>query len=251
MSKPIALQLYSIRDALNADFAGSLRRVAELGYAGVEFAGVYGESPTSAAALCAELGLQVIGAHLPLPLGEQQEYVLDTAAELGITRLFCPWMPPDRFATADSIRVVCDEINAANDVARARGLQLGYHNHDAEFRAADDGVLAFEHMKRLLDPAVLFEIDIFWVQFAGLDPAPIVRELGERTPVLHVKDGGENYGDPMRKYGEGIVDIPAVVRAAEAAEWLVVELDTYDGDVFEAVAYNFNFLVEQGLGHGR
>lgn len=246
MTKPIALQLYTIRDALKADFEGSLRRVAALGYAGVEFAGVYGESPADAARLCRDLGLQIIGAHLPMPVGDHQQQVLDTAAALGINTLVCPWLPQEQFRYVESINRVCDELNAANEVARANGFRFGYHNHDGEFRPADDNVLAFNHMQRLLEPSIFFEVDVFWVKFAGTDPVVVLNDLGARAPFVHLKDGGDQGGEPMRKFGDGIVDIPAVVRAAAAAEWLIVELDNYAGDPFEAVEYNIRFLTEQG-----
>jgi sugar phosphate isomerase/epimerase len=132
MSAPIALQLYSLREQLNADYAAGIRKVAEIGYAGVETAGFPGTTPQAAAWLFGELGLTVCSAHAPLPLGDKQAEVLDTMATLGCTRLVCAWKPPELFKSVDSIRQVCDELNEANVVARAHGLTLSYHNHWAE-----------------------------------------------------------------------------------------------------------------------
>jgi sugar phosphate isomerase/epimerase len=252
MTKPIAVQLYSLRDALSADFAGTLRRVADMGAAGVEFAGIYGSSPADAAALCRELGLKICSAHLPLPVGADRNSVLTTATALGIEFMVCPWMPPERFATLEGIEAVCADINLAVDTAEAQGLHVGYHNHDAEFRSLPDDSLVFDHMRRLLRPEVFFEVDIYWVTAAGVDPVAVVTSIKNRLPLLHVKDGSGAPGSAMLAAGEGIVPIPAVVNAlGDAGEWLIVELDSCATDMFEAVEKSIGYLVDQGLGHRR
>jgi sugar phosphate isomerase/epimerase len=87
MPAPIALQLYSLRELLAADYAAGVRKAAEIGYAGVETAGFPGTTPQAAAQLFQELGLTVCSAHSPLPLGDKQAEVLDTMAALGCSRL--------------------------------------------------------------------------------------------------------------------------------------------------------------------
>lgn len=251
MTLPIAVQLYSIRDALTADFAATLGRVADMGFAGVEFAGVYGSSPTSAAALCAQLGLGISSAHLPMPIGDNRQKSIDIAKALGIKTLICAWLPPDRFTTLGSISQVCDELNAADDAARAAGLRFAYHNHDFEFQRLPDGSLVFDHMRRMLNPTVGFEVDIYWVKFAGEDPATVISSVSDRVQLVHVKDGSGVRDDGFLAAGEGIVDIPTTVNAAKSAEWLIVELDWCKTDVFAAVQKSFGYLVAQGLGHGR
>ncbi|MDX2163181.1 MAG: sugar phosphate isomerase/epimerase [bacterium] len=252
MTKPAALQLYSIRDALSADFEGSLRRAATVGFAGVEFAGVYGESPTRAAALCADLGLHIASAHMPMPLGDQQNQVIENAQALGAKTIVCPWLPPDRFRSLENIQSVCDDLNAAYQAAAAAGLRYAYHNHDFEFTPLDDGSLPHDHMQRLLDPAILFELDIYWVRHAGSDPSTILNQIAPRTPLVHVKDGTGVPGEPFVAAGEGIVDIPAAVHAAgDHPEWLIVELDSCATDMFTAVEKSLRYLIDQGLAHGR
>lgn len=251
MTLPIALQLYSVRDALTADFAATLQRVADLGFAGVEFAGGYGSSPSSAAALSAQLGLAIPSAHLPMPIGENRQQSIDIANTLGAKTIVCAWLPPERFATSEAIAKVCDELNAADEAARAAGLKFAYHNHDFEFKRLSDGSLPYDHMRRLLNPSVGFEIDIYWVKFAGEDPALVLGGVADRVQIVHVKDGSGVRDDGFLAAGEGIVDIPATVKAAVKAEWLVVELDWCKTDVFEAVAKSQRYLVAQGLGHGR
>src|SRR5690606_26250251 len=122
MTKPVGLQLYSVRDALAADFDGVIRRVAEMGYAGVETAGFPGTTVEHAAALFRSLGLSVPSAHIPLPLGDKQQEVLDTMAALDAHYLVLPYLPPEEFATVAKIKSPCERINEANAVARGAGL---------------------------------------------------------------------------------------------------------------------------------
>jgi sugar phosphate isomerase/epimerase len=249
MTLPIAAQLYSVRDALAQDFAGTLRRVAALGFVGVEFAGIYGDSPASAAALVRDLGLTVSSMHVMPPYTDEH---FDAAAALGVSTLVLPWYPPERFTSAALIAQVCEEINAADAQARARGLKLAYHNHDAEYRPLPDGSSpTLDHMLRLLAPTVEFELDIYWVKHAGGDPAAALAALGSRARLIHAKDGTGMPNTPFVALGEGIVDVPAALSAATSAEWLICELDSCATDMFEALDKSARYLVQHGFGHLR
>ncbi|MBP7693404.1 MAG: sugar phosphate isomerase/epimerase [Anaerolineales bacterium] len=250
MAKPLALQLYTLREQLAQDFAGTLRQVAALGYAGVETAGQYGSSPAHARRLLDDLGLAVVSAHMPLPLGPDQARVLETAQALGVRRLICAWQPPERFNTADQVRAVCAELNAASAAAQAHGLTLGYHNHWFEHDHLIDGRPAHDWMVDWLAPEVFFEIDVYWVQTAGRDPAAVVRALGARAPLLHIKDGPAVHDAPMTAVGAGRLDFAPIV-AASAADWLIVELDRCATDMLTAVAHSYQYLAAQGWGHGK
>src|SRR4051812_23108780 len=116
MALPIGLQLYTLREAMASDFSGVITKVADFGYLGVETAGVIYEQtpPEDAARLFKDLGLTVLGAHERLPLGDDTNAVLDRMAVLECKRLICPWRPPEQFKTVDSIKDVCDELNAAD-----------------------------------------------------------------------------------------------------------------------------------------
>jgi sugar phosphate isomerase/epimerase len=251
MTLPIALQLYTVRDALAKDFTGVVKKIAEMGYAGVETAGFSSTTPLAAAQLFSDLGLSVCGAHSPLPLGDQKNQALETLAALKCKRLICAWQPPEKFATEDGIKRVCDTLNEASAVAQANGVSLGYHNHWFEYGLVGQR-LAAEVMLEHLDPAVFLELDVYWIKTAGRDPAEVVRQRGRRAPLLHVKDGPARRDAPMTALGEGVVDLPAVIAAAQgSAEWLVVELDHCATDMLEAVQKSYTYLVSRGLGHGK
>jgi sugar phosphate isomerase/epimerase len=251
MTSPIALQLYTLREATARDFAGTLRQVADIGYAGVESAGFEGTTVPAAAKLFKDLGLTVCAVHGPLPLGDSQKRALDLMDALGCRRLVIASQPRPEFQSLDGIRRVCDTLNAANTVARAHGLSLGYHNHDFEF-ALVDGRQAHQRLRECLSPEVFFEVDTYWTQTAGVDPATTLKELGARAPLLHLKDGPAVRGQPMQALGEGVMDIPAVIQASAGhAEWLIVELDECATDMLTAVKKSYQYLVENSLGHGK
>jgi len=250
MTTPIALQLYTLRDRLTQDFEGTVRSVAGLGYLGVETANIFGDSPASAARLFRELGLTVMGAHSPMPLGDQKQEVLDTLSALDCKRLIVAWQPPEMYKSLDGIKSICDSLNEGAAVAKANGLQLGYHNHWFEYQPVE-GRIPVDVMLEYLDPPVFFEVDVYWVQTAGQNPAEIVRRLGARAPLLHIKDGPCQIESPMTALGEGVMDLPEVVAAgAVSTEWLVVELDRCATDMLEAVRKSYHYLIGKGLGRG-
>jgi sugar phosphate isomerase/epimerase len=248
---PLALQLYSIRETLNADYEAGIRAVAALGYAGVETAGFPGTTPAAAGALFRELGLRVCAMHSPMPLGDKQAEVLEAAAAVGASRLVMAWKPPELFASLDNIRRVCDELNEADAVCRGHALAVGYHNHDQEFQMVD-GRPALLHMLDYLTPSVFFEVDTYWAKVAGFDPAEIIRTLGSRAPLLHIKDGPAKKDAPMTAVGDGVMDLASIVNAGrEHAEWLIVEIDRCATDMMTAVDQSYYYLRAKGWGHGR
>lgn len=282
MSTPLALQLYTLRNELVHHFEDIIRRVAGIGYAGVEPSIEPGNAlPKGAAALFRELGLTVPSAIAPLPLGEHRSLVLDSMAELGCQRLVCPMLDLRHFTSLTALRRGCDLLNEANDVARARGLVLGYHTHWWEFEPLE-GRIPLDVMLEHLSPSIFLEIDTYWVAVGGGDPVAVVRRLGDRVPLLHLKDGpgrkdeqlgtiaelysGTTHSDPdavfeqcvgamtrvMTPLGEGTLDLNAIVAAASpAAEWLIVELDDCAIDMVTAVERSYRFLVGAGLARGR
>lgn len=250
MTTPIALQLYTLRDRLTQDFEGTVRSVAGLGYLGVETANIFGDSPASAARLFRELGLTVMGAHSPMPLADQKQEVLDTLSALDCKRLIVAWQPPEMYKSLEGIKSICDSLNEGAAVAKANGLQLGYHNHWFEYQPVE-GRIPVDVMLEYLDPDVFFEVDVYWVQTAGQNPSEIVRRLGARAPLLHIKDGPCQIESPMTALGEGVMDLPEVVAAgAVSTEWLVVELDRCATDMMEAVRKSYHYLIGKGLGRG-
>jgi sugar phosphate isomerase/epimerase len=243
MSPKLGLQLYTVRDRINADgYEAIVRQVAKIGFAGVETAGFPGTSAAEAAKLFKELGLTVIGAHAGLPLGEHKNEILDTMAILGSPYVVLPYVSPDEVKDLDSIKKLVERLNEAQPVAAKAGLKILVHNHWAEFHLVD-GRPAMEIVAEWVDPAVLFELDTYWIKVGGVDPVGAVTRFGKRAPLLHIKDGTGVREDPQTAAGKGIMDFPAILKAGGSnTEWLIYEADRVAGDAIEACAESFVYL---------
>lgn len=251
MAAPVALQLYSVRkEAEKEGYANTVKKVAAMGYAGVEPAGFPGSTAAEAANLFKDLGLDVPSAHVPLPIGDKKNEVIDTMKTLGSKRAISGFGAKE-FATIDLTKAACAKFNEASENCRAAGLQFGIHNHWWEYQPVE-GQMVYKLMLEQLDPNIFFEVDTYWVKTGGCDPAAVVKEYGKRAPLLHIKDGPAVQKQPMTAVGDGVMDFPAIVKAAGSnVEWLVVELDECATDMLEAVGKSIRFLKQKGLGRGK
>jgi sugar phosphate isomerase/epimerase len=223
----IALMLYSVRRASAADFEATLREVASFGYEGVELFDLHGHAPDEVAGWLSELGLEVAGRHARLEAMESDLGALvDEAKTLGHRRLFVPWVDPSQLDDA-----MLDRIAALREPVREAGLELGYHNHDAEIRQG--------FLDRLPE-GVSVELDAGWTWWAGADP---VDYLG-RGPTVHVKDFKDRETRSYCPIGDGAVGYERVAPAAVAAgaEWLLVEQDESEGPEIEAARRSYAAL---------
>lgn len=253
MTKPVAVQLYSLREEMERDFENVLTEISAIGYAGVETATIPESiEPEKAGKLLDDLGLIVAGAHLPLPIGKAKNQVIETAEALGTEWIVNGAVDRKLFQNLRGVYHVCDLFNEASRAAEENGLRFAVHNHWWEFKEVD-GRFPYQVMLERLDPAIYFELDVYWIQVAGHDPRTIIREIGDRAPLIHIKDGpATDYDSPMTAVGDGIVDYPGVIEASgEYAEWLIVELDRCATDMFEAIRQSYSYITSKGLAHGR
>lgn len=146
--------------------------------------------------------------------------------------------------------------NEVADFARTNGLEFGLHNHWWEFSNQAGDRAPYQILADELVEDIFFQLDIYWVKVARLDPAAIIRELGSRVRMLHVKDGPANPDDisatephePMTAVGRGTLDIPAIMEAASGyGEWMVIEMDEVDGDVFSKLQDSFSYMIENNF----
>ena len=244
----VGVQLYTVRDACRADFLGTLRRVAELGYPAVEgFWSVFDEDPTAVRRTLDDLGLAMPSAHVALDALEQRlEQAIDLWGGLGCHTLVCPWVDEPTRAGAGAWERLGDRLDAIGERLRAQGLGLAYHNHDFELAGGNDGLACI--LGRSTPERLALELDVFWVHHAGRDPAAYLRDKSDRVRLVHLKDGRHR---PLTftALGEGEVDLRACVDAALAArvEALYVEQDEADGDPFEALRTSAATLRRLGL----
>jgi sugar phosphate isomerase/epimerase len=217
----LAVQLYTLRHRLEQDLEGTLAQLAEAGASEVELAGLYGRTAADMRAALDAAGLTACAAHVPL---EQFEGFLEDAATLGVPTLVVPWVqPPETAADADA---TVERIVAARAIATGAELGFAYHNHDFEFRPLDDGS---DLWSRITAAELPQEPDVGWLLVAGRDPATVIGELAGRCPLVHAKDVRRKADGTWEDViaGDGDIDWPAIVTAAEAAgaTRIVVELD--------------------------
>lgn len=246
----VALQLYTLRRQAEQNLEAALDQAAEAGYREIEwFGGLRGRSAENLRGLLSERGLGLLAAHVPLSdLEADPAGVMDTYRALHCQVLVCPWLDADQ--RGDGSRAHYLELGRRLDLLsyrfRAGGFRFGYHNHEFELLPFDDGQpgrLGRDGLRTLVScrshDGWGLELDIYWAAFAGADPVALIRELGDRVHLLHLKDGllpslpeerkaeqatSERWFRPL---GEGDVDIAGCVEAALGAgvRLFVVEQD--------------------------
>jgi sugar phosphate isomerase/epimerase len=247
----IAAQLWTFHEVAATDFEGVLDKIAALGYLAVEPLGLHGRDPAAVRARLDDLGMTVCSAHAPFPAGPQATAILDENAALGATTLV--WsLEREEFDSPSAIERGVERINAGAANARAYGMRIGYHNHYAEFANEFGGQSAYEILLDLLDPSVVIELDMYWAQMGGADPAQVIRSLGERVKFLHVKDGPaiSQETDWMVPVGQGTLDIPSALRASDTVDWHIVELDRSKMDMIDALRESYDYLIGNGFSRG-
>lgn len=248
--KPISVQLYSLREEAAKNFDAVLQRVAEIGYKGVEPAGFHNFTPAEFRARVEDLGMVVSSSHGPWVSPDNIQEVIDTVGTLGLD-VAGGGYGPDNFKDMDAIKETADTVNGIIEKLKAANVDLFLHNHAWEFEVVD-GRLAYDHFAELC-PDVKFEIDTYWAaNYGANDPAEQVAKFKHRTPFLHIKDGPLERDTAMLAVGQGKMDIPSVIAAADenVLRWLIVELDRCDTDMFTAVEESYKYLTSKGLGAG-
>ncbi len=250
MTHPLVAQMYTVRQAAAQDFKGALKRVAQLGFAGVELAGVFGLPAAELAQTLKDLGLTCLSAHIPLAdLRQNLAQQLDLYLALGARYVICPWLPPEQRGDAASYQALGRELDQIGQTCRANGLQLCYHHHDFEL-VRFKGKYALDILLEACDPAnVQLEADTYWLKFGGEDPAAYLRRWPGRTPLLHLKDMTATQPATFAEVGQGILDWPQIFRAAEevGVQWFLVEQDKCAGDPFESLEMSLANLRRMGI----
>lgn len=240
--KPISLQLYTLRNQCARDYLGVLKKVAKIGYRGVEPAGFYGVSPKEVRKVVEDLGMVISSSHTPWVTPHNISESVEIAGIFGLDMMCCGF-GPDNFKGMDGIKRTADDVNAMCLALKPHGLKLFLHNHWWEYVVVDDK-LAIDHFAALA-PDVLFELDTYWAaNFGANDPVEQVAKFKKRTPLLHIKDGFFVRDQPNVAVGNGKMNFKKVIAAAdpEMLRWLVVELDGCATDIFQAIAESHAFL---------
>jgi len=255
---PIALQLWTVRDQIEKDMITTLKRLKEIGYNHVETA-FWPDHITlqQGATALKEAGLQVCSIHCEI--NDLNQWLELSEAYQCDTLIWHGWPEDSRYQSEQGIQQLADLYNQAFDFADKNGLKFGLHNHWWEFMNSHDQY-PLAKLQPQLHPEIFFEIDTYWAKVAGQDPAEIVGKLGARAQYLHIKDGPTKYTealnqdkpDPMVAVGQGTQDFPSIVEAANGnTQWMIVEMDLVETDVFEAIDSSLQYLINHNLGRTR
>jgi sugar phosphate isomerase/epimerase len=239
----IGVQLYTVRAAMQADFEGTLRSLADMGYTEVEFAGLFGRDPAQVAVLLAELGLTAIGSHVTYDrfLANPDAAIEETLA-LGARFLVFPWLPDTERRTIADWQEWVALLNRVGQASQARGLELAYHNHDFEFTPID-GVRPIDVLLDGIDREVVkWELDLYWLAKAGGSPSEMFARYPGGFPLGHVKDMRLS-DQAMMDVGQGDLDFAAVFAqgAASGMEHFIVEHDE-PADPLQSVRNSVTYL---------
>ena len=260
--KYIGLQLYTVRDFMSKDPAGTLARVASIGFTSVEGAtytgtqNFYGMDATSFAALLKQYNLIMPSAHYRLGedlmngkpmrgtiLNDWQRAV-DDAAAVGVKYMVCAWLSETERGNLDHYQKVAEHLNKAGETCKKAGIQLCYHNHDFEF-IQENGKYPYEILLGHADPELVkMEIDLYWLTKANQDPIALIEQHPGRFPLWHIKDMDRGAEHVFTEVGNGVIDFKAIFKHAHKAglKYFFVEQDKCPGNPYDSISQSINYI---------
>jgi sugar phosphate isomerase/epimerase len=254
----ISIQLYTVRDILAADPAGTLATLRRIGYRKVEAAGTAGLTAAQFRALLDRNGIRATSAHMGIPQpwdADAWRASLAEAKVLGASTVIHAFFGVNEngpIRDAAIWRNFALDLNKAGALARQAGLEFGYHNHHYEFNRVTDGSnrRAWDILTRTADPRLVkLEMDIYWAWRGTADPVDLLQQQGRRVKKFHVKDMDleSSFADP----GTGLIDFPRVfaanARYGGVTEFIVERDDAGTGDrapadALDTARVGFEFL---------
>ncbi len=257
----IGLQLYTVRDAMGKDPAGTLSKVAGIGYTSVEGATYtgsekfYGMTPKEFKKVLKDNGLVMPSAHYRLGQDKEKDEAVkgtmlhdwdravDDAAELGLKYMVCAYLSDTERGTLDHYKQVADQLNIAGERCKKNGIQLCYHNHNFEFIKQDDK-FPYEVLLTSDKNLVKMEIDLYWIKKAGQDAIKIFQEHPGRFPLWHVKDMDNTANQNFTEVGNGIINFKEIFKYKNLAgmKYFFVEQDTTPGSPFDSITKSIDYI---------
>lgn len=249
----VGLQLYSVRDDMEKDMKGTLKKVKEMGYDYVEFAGYFGHTAEEVKAMLDELGLECVSVHQTYDIFlDNEKESIDYLKTIGAKFCVVPWMGVEKHKGSDVFDQTVEEFKKVGKALKDAGIQFAYHNHDFEF-GKYEGKFLLDWLYESVPADILeTEIDTCWVHYAGYDPAEYLLKYSGRAHIVHLKDfvcknlaqgpvyaligsdgkedkkaSKEDNGFEFRPLGDGIQDFKKILDASEkaGAEYVIVEQD--------------------------
>jgi sugar phosphate isomerase/epimerase len=228
----IGLQLYTLRNELKNDTAGTIKAVAAAGYKQGEMFGFPNCDPVIAAARDAGLALHSTHFEWDSVVNPKDDSysefqrILEKARTIGLSHLVIPYLADQNRQTLDDYKKVAAHANRAAALAKKAGIQLAYHNHAFEFEPKAGGKTGFDIFTAEFSPDMQFELDVFWVKVGGVEPVDLLKKLSGRVSQVHLKDLKPgltlpNFGsvpaDAFQELGDGVIPMEPILAASKAA----------------------------------
>ncbi len=230
--KNIGIQLYTLRNEIGKDTAGTIKAVADAGYKQGEMYGFPNCDAMIAAAK--DSGLELHSSHFewdtvvnPKDDGLSDFMkILEKARKTGLTHLVIPYLHGKDRKTLDDYKRTAERCNNGAEKAKEAGIQLAYHNHAFEFQPQDGGKTGYDIFIKEFAPEMQFEVDVFWVKVGGVEPVDLIKKLKGRVSQLHLKDlkkGSKlpNFGsvpkDAFQELGDGMIPMEPIIEVAKGA----------------------------------
>ena len=257
--KYIGVQLYTVRDAMAKDPAGTLAKVAQVGFNSVESATYtgtqkfYGMEPAEYAKVLKDNGLinpsghYMLGEGMPATKGtiiNEWQKAVDDAAAVGIKYMVCAYLLDSERGTLTHYKQTADKLNKAGEICKKAGIQLCYHNHDFEF-IKEDGKLPYEALLNYTDPKLVkMEMDIYWMYKAKQDPIAMFNRYPGRFPLWHVKDMDSTPKQMFTEVGNGVIPFKDIFKHAGTAgmQYFFNEQDICPGDPFDSITKSYGYI---------
>jgi len=237
---PTGIQLYTVGSDLEKDPAGTLKKLAQIGYTEVEIASLGKLTAAQLRDFIKDAGLRAPSAHLMFGMADTAK-LLDDAKTLGVeyavSSVLLPRAPSPadgmggflkiiNSLTTDDFKAVAAKANEIGKQAKIAGLQYAYHNHNFEFRDLGGGQRGYDILLAETDPELVkFEADCGWMKVAGADPIALLTRYPQRYVMLHIKDF-KNLTKPVTtllgsdapaptELGRGSIDLKPIVAAGK------------------------------------
>jgi sugar phosphate isomerase/epimerase len=249
----IGMQLYTVRNQMQQDFEGTIGKVAAIGYKEVEFAGYFNHTPEQVKGILDRNNLKSPSTHIPLAdLRNKLSETIETSHKIGHEYIIMPWVDKEGRGALDSWKKLAAFMNETGKKVKEAGLQLGYHNHNFEFKPTD-GQIPYDVLLAETDPnLVKMEMDLRWITSAGHDPLQYFNKYPGRFPLVHVKDMPNKPNPPeydvvgakFTEVGRGTVNFKRVFAQADkgGVQHYLVEQDETAGSPFDSLKVSYDYL---------